>query len=206
MAFDPTEHTVVEVLDYLDQHPGEVQQVYSQELDGKNRSTLMLQLEQRINQIPPEQADSPAPILPDPNVPGTVPGSSVVRAPSLGPQELLEDMTGGTEPTPRLSISVSVDDMTATAEIEGLTEAGELDWGDGTMVEVNGPTSASHTYDNADVYLVVVKTSDQGAASTAAAGGATSTLLPTNGENFHGMVRGTDDPDAFLLAQQGLLR
>ena len=43
-AFDPSEHTVQEVNDYLDQHrenaPGEVERVLELERAGKNRTTI----------------------------------------------------------------------------------------------------------------------------------------------------------------------
>jgi hypothetical protein len=214
VAFDPTEYTVVEVLAYVDEHPEEMADVYTQELAGKNRSTLMLQLEQRLSQIPAEQADDPQPILPEPpELPPTLPPEAVtppsgqVTPPSLGSQELLEEMPGGDEPTPRLGISVTVEDMSAIAEVVGLTETGELDWGDGVTIEVTPQEPrGGHTYDTSDVYFVVVRMAGQSAACTAAIGGVDNPLLPTNGEDYHGMVRGTEDPNAFLTAQQEALR
>lgn len=40
-GFDPGEHTVDEVKDYVDANPDEAQDVLDAELDGKNRVTLV---------------------------------------------------------------------------------------------------------------------------------------------------------------------
>jgi hypothetical protein len=40
-GFDPGEHTVAEVQDYIAAHPGEVDAVLAAEAAGKNRTTLV---------------------------------------------------------------------------------------------------------------------------------------------------------------------
>jgi hypothetical protein len=45
--FDPKDFTIAEVLDYVDANPDELADVLLLELDGKNRSTLIAQLEER---------------------------------------------------------------------------------------------------------------------------------------------------------------
>lgn len=51
--FDPGEHTVSEVLTYVDEYPDQLLSVYAQEEEGKHRSTLLARLDDRLN----EQAD-----------------------------------------------------------------------------------------------------------------------------------------------------
>ena len=45
-AYDPDDHTVNEVLDYVDDHPDEVDAVLAAERAGKNRTTLIMHLEE----------------------------------------------------------------------------------------------------------------------------------------------------------------
>lgn len=44
-AFDPGDHTVAEVQDYITAHPDEIDAVYDAETSGKNRTTLVTWLE-----------------------------------------------------------------------------------------------------------------------------------------------------------------
>jgi len=46
--YDPGEHTVAEVQQYVTDNPDEVEAVYDAEVDGKNRSTLVTWLEENI--------------------------------------------------------------------------------------------------------------------------------------------------------------
>lgn len=39
--FDPYDHTIPDVQDYVEAHPDQLETVLSQELDGKNRVTLV---------------------------------------------------------------------------------------------------------------------------------------------------------------------
>jgi len=50
LGFDPSEHTIDEVLDYVENHPDEVLSVYALEEQGKNRSTLKAKLDEILNQ------------------------------------------------------------------------------------------------------------------------------------------------------------
>jgi len=43
--FDPADHTVPEVVEYVEAHPDEVEDIYAAETAGKNRTTLLNQLE-----------------------------------------------------------------------------------------------------------------------------------------------------------------
>lgn len=43
--FDPADHTIPEVEDYVGQHPDELERIYSAEVDGKGRTTLLSWLE-----------------------------------------------------------------------------------------------------------------------------------------------------------------
>ena len=45
-AFDPGEHTVAEVQEYVTANPDEIQEVYDAEIDNKNRVTLVTWLEE----------------------------------------------------------------------------------------------------------------------------------------------------------------
>ena len=49
-VFDPADHTIQEVLDHLDAHPDETQRVYDAEKNGKSRSTLLAELEDRLTE------------------------------------------------------------------------------------------------------------------------------------------------------------
>lgn len=44
-AYDPFDHTVAEVQDYVNEHPDEAQAIYDSEVNGKNRVTLVEWLE-----------------------------------------------------------------------------------------------------------------------------------------------------------------
>ena len=44
-VFDPGDHTVDDVVEYATAHPDEVDEIYEAETAGKNRSTLVSQLE-----------------------------------------------------------------------------------------------------------------------------------------------------------------
>lgn len=46
--YDPAAHTVSEVLAYVDENPDETQRVLDAEQGGKNRSTLVSELEERL--------------------------------------------------------------------------------------------------------------------------------------------------------------
>lgn len=46
--FDPAEHTIVEVIDYLDEFPDDTARVLGDEMLGKNRATLIDSLSKRL--------------------------------------------------------------------------------------------------------------------------------------------------------------
>lgn len=46
--YDPSVHTVAEVQEYVDSHPDELEAVYDAEVAEKNRSTLVIWLEERL--------------------------------------------------------------------------------------------------------------------------------------------------------------
>jgi hypothetical protein len=46
--FDPSDHTVADVLEHVDDHPDEAQGIYDAELLGKARTTLLNGLEERL--------------------------------------------------------------------------------------------------------------------------------------------------------------
>lgn len=48
VVYDPSEHTVASVLDYVDEHPEQTERVLEAEENGKNRSTLISALEERL--------------------------------------------------------------------------------------------------------------------------------------------------------------
>lgn len=52
--FNPADHTIEEVLDFVDEYPDELLSVYAQEEEGKARSTLLKKLDDRLN----EQVDN----------------------------------------------------------------------------------------------------------------------------------------------------
>jgi ABC-type nitrate/sulfonate/bicarbonate transport system substrate-binding protein len=49
-AFDPAEHTVADVLAYLDANPDQAERVMEQEQDGKARKTLLDAIEERLTE------------------------------------------------------------------------------------------------------------------------------------------------------------
>lgn len=55
--FDPAGHTIPEILDYVEDYPDEVTSVYELEEKGKNRSTLLGQLDEIINETVKENED-----------------------------------------------------------------------------------------------------------------------------------------------------
>jgi len=55
LGFDPSEHSVNEVLDYVENHPDEALSVYALEEQGKNRSTLKSKLDDILNQQAEEE-------------------------------------------------------------------------------------------------------------------------------------------------------
>ena len=50
LGFDPSEHTIDEVMDYVENNPDEVLSVYALEEQGKNRPTLKAKLDEILNQ------------------------------------------------------------------------------------------------------------------------------------------------------------
>ena len=47
--FDPSDHTIDEVLDYVENYPDEVLSVYTLEEEGKHRKTLLAKLDEILN-------------------------------------------------------------------------------------------------------------------------------------------------------------
>ena len=56
-VYDPSEHTVDEVVEYASQHPDEVEAILTAEQGGKNRSTLTSQLEAMSTTEPESEAE-----------------------------------------------------------------------------------------------------------------------------------------------------
>lgn len=55
LAFNPADHNIEEVLDYVDNNPDEVLSVYALEEDGKNRPRLLSKLDERLNKQAAEE-------------------------------------------------------------------------------------------------------------------------------------------------------
>jgi hypothetical protein len=70
---DPDEHTVDEVKEYVEEHPDEAQDVLDAEREGKNRSTLVTWLEDRL-QAEEGSSEEPQPESPQPEPPQQQPG------------------------------------------------------------------------------------------------------------------------------------
>lgn len=88
-TYDPSEHGVDEVKEYVEKNPDQAQAVLKAEQDGKNRKTLVSALEEQVNATPQPQGAPTVTVTP-----GTPDSGEVRESTILGQTYTVDPLKG----------------------------------------------------------------------------------------------------------------